>query len=569
MESMNLKKKWLTKFEITNQRESPDYNESIKYFQKFVDETHFAKMFTMGISPQGREIKYIVVTKGKEFTPAKAAKSGKAIVLIQNGIHPGEIAGKDASMILLREILITKEKEHLLKNIILLIIPVFNVDGHERLSPFNRPNQAGPLQMGWRTNALNLNLNRDYTKADAPEMKAWLKFFNEWQPDFMIDNHATNGADYQYHITYGIGKHENVSPYLSTWVKESFYPELISKVESDGFLTAPYIEFKNEESILDGIFDQPSLPRFSNGYPLLHNRLCLLVETHSLKTFANRVFSTLSTMTHTISYLNENYKELKLLNKKAEEDTLKEYLKNKKPFPINFIEHEKPEKFLFKGFRSIEESSEITGNKILKYTDKPVEFYIPNYNKSTISDFVNVPEAYLIPKQFSEIVEIIKLHRIDVEALKSEKKFQVEKYKFAKVKFWSRPYEGRLPVNFEFEKLKEKTIVEKGTFVISTNQKALRVILFLLEPASQDSFVRWGFFNAFFERKEYAEPFIMEPIAKKMLQERKSLWREFYNRVEIDEEFRNNAAERLDFFYQRSPYFDKGEKVYPVMRVVK
>ena len=216
MDSMKLKKKWLTKFEITNQRESPDYNESIKYFQKFVDETHFAKMFTMGISPQGREIKYIVVTKGKEFTPAKAAKSGKAIILIQNGIHPGEIAGKDASMILLREILITKEKEHLLKNIILLIIPVFNVDGHERLSPFNRPNQAGPLQMGWRTNALNLNLNRDYTKADAPEMKAWLKFFNEWQPDFMIDNHATNGADYQYHITYGIGKHENVSPYLST-----------------------------------------------------------------------------------------------------------------------------------------------------------------------------------------------------------------------------------------------------------------------------------------------------------------------------------------------------------------
>ncbi len=199
---------------------------SIRYFQKFVDSTSYARMLTMGISPQGREIKYLVVTKGKEFTPAKAVKSKKAIILIQNGIHPGEIAGKDASMIFLREILITKEKEELLDNLILLIIPIFNVDGHERLSSFNRVNQVGPLQMGWRTNALNLNLNRDYMKADTPEMKAWLKFYNEWQPDFMIDNHATNGADYQYHITYGIGKHENVSPYLSSWVKEKFYPKL-------------------------------------------------------------------------------------------------------------------------------------------------------------------------------------------------------------------------------------------------------------------------------------------------------------------------------------------------------
>ncbi len=200
------KKDWLTKFEKSNQLESPNYDETIKYFQKFVDETDNAKMFTMGISPQGREIKYLVVSNKNEFTPAQVRESGKAIALIQNGIHPGEIEGKDASMILLREILITKEKERLLDNLFLIVIPTFNVDGHERLSEFNRPNQNGPLQMGWRTNALNLNLNRDFMKADTPEMKAWLKFFNEWLPDFLIDNHATNGADYQYHITFGIGK---------------------------------------------------------------------------------------------------------------------------------------------------------------------------------------------------------------------------------------------------------------------------------------------------------------------------------------------------------------------------
>ncbi len=319
-------------------------------------------------------------------------------------------------------------------------------------------------------------------------------------------------------------------------------------MEKDGFLTAPYFELKTDESLMDGFYDQPSLPRFSDGYTLLKNRLCLLVETHSLKPFANRVASTLSTMTHSLNYINENYKELKLLNKKAEEETLNDYLKNKKPFPINFKEDGNPDRFLFKGFHSLEEASEITGNKILRYTEKPIEFYIPNYNKSIVTDYVDVPQAYLIPKQFSDIVEIIKLHGIEVEKLEADKKLQIEKYKFKKVKFWSRPYEGRLPVNFEFEKLKEKAIVEKGSFIISTNQNTLRVILFLLEPASQDSFVRWGFFNAFFERKEYAEPFVMEPIAKKMLKENKSLWREFYNRIGVDEDFRNNAAGKIGFF---------------------
>ncbi|MBK6913415.1 MAG: hypothetical protein IPH11_07040 [Ignavibacteriales bacterium] len=219
---------WLTHFENSNFLESPNYSDTIKYFQKFEVESPYAKLLTIGISPQRREIKLLVISKGNEFTPEEAAKSSKAVVLIQNGIHPGEIEGKDACMLLLREILITKEKEYLLDNIILLIIPVFNVDGHERLSYYNRPNQNGPKEMGWRTTSQNLNLNRDYMKADTPEMRSWLKMFSAWLPDFMIDNHTTNGADYQYHVTYGIEKFQNVHPLLSTFVKKKYLPFLSS-----------------------------------------------------------------------------------------------------------------------------------------------------------------------------------------------------------------------------------------------------------------------------------------------------------------------------------------------------
>lgn len=234
-------------------------------------------------------------------------------MLIQNGIHPGEIEGKDACMLLLREILITKEKEHLLDNIILLIIPVLNVDGHERLSPFNRPNQNGPKIMGWRTNALNLNLNRDYLKADTPEIRSFLKLFNEWLPDFMIDNHTTNGADYQYHVTYGIETHQNIDKGLVNWIERDYLPYLIERVEADGFIVGPYMEFK-AGTIESGILDLPAPPRLSHGYCARQNRVCLLVETHSLKPFANRVYSTKSMMEHTISFLNDHYGKIVSLN---------------------------------------------------------------------------------------------------------------------------------------------------------------------------------------------------------------------------------------------------------------
>ncbi len=562
----SISSEWLTLFEKSNQQKSPSYQETISYFKKFVDHTPYAKMFTIGISPQGREIKCLVVAGNEEFTPEKAKKSGKSIVLIQNGIHSGEIEGKDACMLLLRDMLVTIEKFHLLKNLVLLIIPVFNVDGHERLSQFNRPNQNGPLMMGWRTTSQNLNLNRDYMKADSPEMKAWLKLFSDWLPDFMIDNHTTNGADYQYHITYGLEQQVNISNFLSGWIKEKYLPHLIKKVEKDGFLTAPYIEFKDEK-LTDGITSYPMMPRFSNGYCAIQNRICLLVETHSLKPFNNRVFSTLSIMHHTIDFVNRNFRELIALNKKADNQTVNYYYNKGKVLPVDFEDTDEYENFSFKGFESYEEESEITGNKVLRYTDKPIVFNVPLFNKTRIKYAVSVPKTYLIPREFSHLVEIMKLHGIKCDVLPSSMKMTVNRYKFVNDQFAQRPYEGKQQVTFYVIQFTEKIKIPKGTFVVRTNQRTLRVIVHLLEPMTPDSFVRWGFFNSFFERKEYAEPYVMEPIAKKMLRDDSILRKEFYAKLDSDENFRNNPAERLDFFYRNSPSFDKVEKVYPVMRV--
>lgn len=558
---------WLTHFERSNFQESPNYSETIKYFQKFETESKYAKLITIGFSPQKREIKLLIVSKGNEFTAETAAQSGKAIVLIQNGIHPGEIEGKDACMLLLREILITKEKEYLLDNIILLIIPVFNVDGHERLSYYNRPNQNGPKEMGWRTTSQNLNLNRDYMKADTPEMRSWLKMFSAWLPDFMIDNHTTNGADYQYHVTYGIEKFQNVHPVLSTFVKKKYLPFLLQHVEQDGFLTAPYIEFKGS-TLESGIVDVPLMPRLSTGYCAVQNRICLLVETHSLKPFKNRVFSTMSMMLHSLEFISQNFKEIKRLNKRADESSVVEFFKKKNKIPVHFILTDKFEMMRFKGFKSYQEESPITGALITRFTNSKTEFDIPIFNKSIIGDSITLPLAYSIPEQFTNIIEILNCHRIAYFQLEDEAKVQIEKYRFTKAEFWKRPYEGRLLVDVEHETTTEEVLLPNRTFIVPTNQRTIRVIANLFEPKSPDSFVSWGFFNAFFERKEYAEDFVMEPNAKKMLEDNVKLRDEFFHLLKVDENFRLNPHERLDFFYRHSPFFDNGEMIYPIFRII-
>ncbi|MBK6913416.1 MAG: hypothetical protein IPH11_07045 [Ignavibacteriales bacterium] len=349
--------------------------------------------------------------------------------------------------------------------------------------------------------------------------------------------------------------------------KKNIYLFFLQHVEQDGFLTAPYIEFKGS-TLESGIVDVPLMPRLSTGYCAVQNRICLLVETHSLKPFKNRVFSTKSMMLHSLEFINQNFKEIKRLNKRADESSVVEFFKKKNKIPVHFILTDKFERMRFKGFKSYQEESPITGALITRFTNSKTEFDIPIFNKSIIGDSITLPLAYSIPKQFTNIIEILNCHRIAYFQLEDNAKVRIEKYRFTKAEFWKRPYEGRLLVDVEHETTTEEVLLPNRTFIVPTNQRTIRVIANLFEPKSPDSFVSWGFFNAFFERKEYAEDFVMEPYAKKMLDDNVKLRNEFFHLVKVDEYFRLNPLERLDFFYRRSPFFDNGEMIYPIFRII-
>ena len=560
---------WETYFEKSGFNASSRYAETMEYFQRLADYSDYADFTTFGISPQKRELKCLVVSKNKLFNFTEAKKVNKPIVLIINGIHSGEIEGKDASMLLLRQMLITKEKEYLLDSLILLVVPIFSVDGHERTSKYSRINQNGPEEMGWRTTAQNLNLNRDWMKADAPEMQAMLKLMSDWLPDFVIDTHTTDGADYQYIVTYSIEWSKNIYVSTGNWLKNKFVPYLENSVDKKGFLISPYVYLRNWDKGFDeGLIYWAATPRFSTGYSAIQNRPALLIETHMIKPYKERVFATKAVLETTLNFVHNNSAHLLELNKEADENSIKLYSKEGNYLHLSYDVSDSSEILNFKGYEYYWEPSKISGSNKIIYTEKKKQFPVKYYSDIIVTDSVKVPKGYLIPIEWSDLY----LNKLTINGIKSEFKtagevFFIERYNFSNVKYDSASYEGRQRVNFDLEIEKEKITLNEDMIFVPTNQRTVRVIVNLLEPKSADSFVRWGFMNQIFEQKEYYEDYVMEKLAEEMLENEPGLKREFGEKLESDEVFRNNTNARLDFFYERSPYPDKQLNVYPILRV--
>lgn len=564
---------WITYFEKSGFVSTASYEQTMNYFQNLADNSEFAELLTFGISPQGRELKYLLLTNERKTDREMSAQLGvrelfKPTILIINGIHSGEIEGKDASMLLLREILMTKEKEYLLDSINIIVVPIFSVDGHERKSKYNRINQNGPEEMGWRTTAQNLNLNRDWMKADAPEMQAMLKLVDRYIPDFVIDTHTTDGADYQYTVTYSVEWSKNIFKLMGDWLGNDFAPYLEKEVEEKGFLIFPYVYLKNwDKGPEEGLIYWPSSPRFSSGYFALQNRPMLLVETHMLKPYKERVYSTKAVLETTLEFVFNNSTELKKLNQQADEHTSKLYEEGKY-LPITFSNTDKYEPVNFKGYEYYRDSSTVSDAKKLVYTDHKKDFAVKYFNDIVVTDSIKVAKGYYIPPEYSFLVDRLELHGVRPSYFVNEsKKDIVTRYKFKDVKFSESSYEGRQSITFNYDTYTEEVDIPEGSYLYLTNQRTARVLTHLLEPKSADSFVRWGFMNQIFEQKEYYEDYVMEKIAAEMLENDSKLKKEFEEKLKSDEAFRNNPRARLDFFYERSPYPDKQLNVYPILRI--
>ncbi len=562
---------WVTPFELSGGSRTATYEEVLDYCKRIAEASPQAHYQVMGYSAAGDEIPLVIINKTGLHEPAGVKESGNVILLVQAGIHPGEAEGTDAVLMLMRDLVITGEKRQLLGNVTFLFVPVFNVDGLRRFGPFHRINQNGPEEMGWRTNSQNLNLNRDFLKADTPEMEAWLKMFSAWLPDFFIDCHASDGADYQYVITYVMEIFGNMDPQLTRWQEREFLPWVQGKMDASGHLMFPYVSFRRWHDPESGLRSGVAPPRLSQGYTAIQNRPGLLIETHMLKPHKDRCLATYALIELSASYLNMNHEKLKVLNAIADETTASEAFRDR-PFPLSWKRDDADSIMVeFKGVEYDIVKSELTGGDWHQYhTTKPTTYRLPWFRQSVPDRKAGLPEAYIIPPQWKEVISRLGWHGIEVKFLTEDRAVWVEQYHFSDPAYNRGPYEGRFTVNdIAYEAFRDTVIFRKGSAVVDMNQRTARVIANILEPHAPDSYLQWGFFTAIFEQKEYSETYVMEGMAREMLENDPELLAEFEKKKAEDPEFTRSQWGMLNWFYARSPWWDEQKNLYPVGRILE
>jgi hypothetical protein len=407
-------------------------------------------------------------------------------------------------------------------------------------------------------------------KADAPETRAWLRLWQEWSPDLFIDCHVTDGADFRYNITYQFEQHENVLPSVRRWEQERLEGRILQAAEAAGNLLSPYMVFRDNRDPAKGIDSFIASPRFATGYvPVVRNRPALLIETHMLKEHRSRVRGTYDVLVAALEEVNRDPDALLAVAREADEQTVRE---GKTYDPARRVAlgvelTDRPVTKLLKGYEYRTELSDVPGAVRVVWGDKPLDTNVPYYAEARATRSVTPPLYYIVPPQWATAVEVLRAHGLQLKKLSAPLTLEVESYRFREVKWASSSFEGRTLVSFKTEPVRERRTFAAGSVVVSMAQPGARAALQLLEPDAPDSLAAWGFFDPVFEQKEYGEDYVLEKLAREMLAKDEKLRKEFEQRVATDPKFAASAAERLRFFYERSPYLDPFMNLYPVGRV--
>jgi hypothetical protein len=543
----------VTQFEQSNGTQSPNYQDTLAYLDRLISaNSKQFKLEQIGVSNAGRAIKMLIASETGEIDKHKAT------ILLQAGIHSGEIDGKDATFMMLRDIA-QGTRSDILKRVNILFIPILNVDGHENARAYNRINQRGPEVMGFRTNGRNLNLNRDYTKLETPGVQAALAVIKRYQPDIYIDMHVTDGADYQYDITYGsTPSFASESPMIAELIEQKINPVIDEKLTRFGHIPGPLIFVMNKRELADGLAGWVATPRYSNGWGDLNNLPTILLENHSLKPYKQRVLGTYVFLDGVIDAVANNLRQLRQVVK-IEKAHLPKHLIVERGYS------KQSETMNFLGIEYEHYFSDLSGHSEVRYTGKPKTFKnLPIFwQKETVTS-VNVPSNYYIPKAWGNIAEKLQLHGVKLEQVTGVtdnlQQISVANYQFAKA-----PFENRLTVKGEFQYTPIASVDLSNYYKVTTAQDSGKLLVHLLQPEAIDSFFSWGYFNSIFQRTEYSENYALLPFAQKMLDQNERIKSEFEHKLATDDKFDKSDTKRTQWLYSQSPFYDANYLKYPIL----
>jgi hypothetical protein len=552
----------LTPFELSNDKNyTATYSEVIAYYQKLGKQYPQMKLFNYGTTDVGKPLTLVVLSQDKIFDPAIIKKQNKRVLLINNGIHPGEPEGIDASMMFARDLL---KKHALPKDVVICIIAVYNIDGCLNRG-ISRINQNGPRAYGFRGNYRNLDLNRDFIKADSRNALAFEQIVNTWQPEVFLDNHTSDGADYQYVMTLIETQKDKQNPILAKYTSQTLSPELYRRMKISGYEMIPY--GAGEVGLPDsGIVSFLELPRFATGYTAQHNIISYITETHMLKPFDKRVYATYYFMQALADVVERDAKLIGELKKNADEQ-----VKNQKTFALSWeLDRDHIDTITFKGYTAAYKPSEVSGlNRLYYDRTRPYTKIIKYYDNYKVSVTADKPVAYIVPQAWGKIIDLFKLNNIVMHQLAHDTTLSLQMYYMADYKTPQRPFEGHyLHSGVKLSPVEMKVKFYAGDYVVYTNQALNRYIVETLEPQGVDSFFAWNFFDSVLGEKEYFADYVFEDVAAAQLKNEPELRRKLDSAKLADPKLAASGQAQLNFIYRNSPYFEKTYLRYPVGRLL-
>lgn len=549
---------------IFNGTTTPTWAEAIGEFRELADTRSGATLAVLGTDDNGQPIHLFILHDGTAPDPDSLRAAGKRILWITNGIHAGEPDGVNASLLLARALLDSDQYMGLLANTAVCIVPVYNVSGALQRNSHTRANQNGPEEYGFRANARNLDLNRDFIKADSRNTRDLLVALEHWDPDIYLETHVSNGADHQYVMELLTTHPDRLNWALFEFLETRLKPELELWMERRGILMCPYFETVKDspEQGLEGFLDGP---RYSSGHAGLRNRIGILSETHMLKPFADRVNATFQLMLGTLAMMDGNGDRITQFREWS-----KTSVARSTSFGFNFtLDTTQVELLPWKGYRAGYKPSEVSGLPRWYYDrTRPTDTVVSWMDRFTPSFTIDKPKAYLIPQAWHEVIERLKLDGVPMEVIKERTTLDVELQRIVDYRTVSSPYEGRyLHYNITTETEKGRLEAQAGDVLVPMGHPTDRLVMEILEPRASDSYFAWGFFDSVLQQKEYFSSYVFEDIAADMLKSDPALRKDLEKRKASDPAFASDSRAQLYFIYQRSPHYEPGHKLYPVGRL--
>ncbi len=551
--------------DLMSSNKTPTYGEAVEFYKDLSETNNDIKLYQMGDSDYGLPI-YLCVLNVSQADSTDVFESARlnTTVLVNNAIHPGEPCGVNASMALALNFSQMKAKEK--KEFpIVAIIPAYNIGGIMNRGAYSRANQEGPEEHGFRGNASNLDLNRDFVKMDSKNMFTFATLFHALDPDVFIDTHTSNGADYQYTLTYITPIMEKLAPSIRNLFQDEFIPALENKIsENWGYDLFPYVNLMGRTPE-DGMVKFNATPRYSMGYTDLFHCVSFTTETHMLKPFNERVKSTYAFLIETALFAKSNSLNIEQARKEA-----RSYDRTRKSLLANFKLDTIPEQIEFKGYNWKNVPSEITtGDRLLYMQNEPIDLSIPYYLGYSAMDTLSIPDYYVVERQEVDVIKRLQANGVEVRSLKNDTTLRLESFKVIDYETYNRPYEGHyLHSVTRYELVQTERLLKEGDVIISTDQEKVRFIVKALSPEYVDSYFNWNFFDSYLQQKEHFSSYVFEDIAVRLLMENKELKDRLDEKIEQEESFAKSRYQQLLFIYRNSPHYEN-HGILPVYRSVK